>query len=89
MKLSKQGAAKLMAWASNDIKGDLKDIEFEQKDFKGSVLLTVDEATDILWDLRVLYKQTYGCEWVKNEPWFDEFKTRIEQAEINHAKGDI
>ena len=45
------------------------------------VVLTVEEAKDILWDLRDLYKQTYGYEWVKNEPWFDEFKKRIEQAE--------
>ncbi len=44
MKLSKQGAAKLMAWATNDIKGDLKDIEFEQKDFSGAVLLSIREA---------------------------------------------
>ena len=44
------------------------------------VWLTVEEAKGILWDLRDLYKQTYGYEWVKNEPWFDEFKKRIEQA---------
>ena len=45
------------------------------------IILTVEEAKGILWDLRDLYKQTYGYEWVKNEPWFDEFKKRIEQAE--------
>ena len=45
------------------------------------VWLTVEEAYDILWDMRDLYKQTYGYEWVKNEPWFDEFKKRIQRAE--------
>lgn len=44
MKLSFLGMKKLMAWASNDIKGDLKDLEFEQKDFKGAVLLSAREA---------------------------------------------
>ena len=55
--------------------------DFEPDDFKGMVCLTVDEAKDILWDLRDFYKQTYGYEWVKNEPWFDEFKNRIKRAE--------
>lgn len=72
----------------NSLESELKAIskvikqEFEPSDFVGCVLLTVDEAYDILWDLRDLYKQTYGYEWVKNEPWFDEFKKRIQQAEV-------
>ena len=44
MKLTLKGARKLMAWASNDIKGDLKDLEFNQEDFTGAVILTVKEA---------------------------------------------
>lgn len=55
--------------------------ELKSDDFEGCVVLSVEEAKEILWDLRVLYKQTYGCEWVKNEPWLDEFKKRIEKAE--------
>lgn len=55
--------------------------ELYQKPEEPKVELTIDEAKEILWDLRVLYKQTYGCEWVKNEPWLDEFKKRIEKAE--------
>lgn len=55
--------------------------ELYQKPEEPKVELTIDEAKEILWDLRVLYKQTYGCEWVKNEPWLDEFKKRIEKAD--------
>ena len=63
--------------------------ELKPKDITGTVCLSVEEAYDILWDLRDLYKQTYGYEWVKNEPWFDEFKKRIEQAKIEQVeKGD-
>ena len=53
------------------------------------ITLTVEEAKGILWDLRDLYKQTYGYEWVKNEPWFDEFKKRIEQAEEFQKQEEI
>ena len=53
------------------------------------VWMTIDEAKGILWDLRDLYKQTYGREWVKDEPWFDEFKKRINKAEIKHLKREI
>ena len=50
------------------------------------VWMTIDEAKGILWDLRDLYKQTYGYDWLKQEPWFDEFKNRIKQAQILHLK---
>ena len=50
------------------------------------VWMTIDEAKGILWDLRDLHKQTYGYDYVKNEPWFDEFKNRIKQAQILHLK---
>lgn len=62
---------------------NLKKRDITPDDFEDIVCLTVEEAKGILWDLRDLYKQTYGYEWVKNEPWFDEFKKRIEQAEMS------
>lgn len=74
MRLSEKGLDKVYGL-------EFEDVEFDQEDFTGVVILTVEEAKGILWDLRDLYKQTYGYEWVKNEPWFAEFKWRIEQAE--------
>lgn len=65
------------------------DFELQYDDFQNVVCLTVDEAKGILWDLRDLYKQTYGREWVKDEPWFDEFKKQINKAEIKHLKREI
>ena len=50
------------------------------------VWMTIEEAKGILWDLQDLYKQTYGYDWLKQEPWFDEFKKRIKQAQILHLK---
>ena len=64
-----------------DGKVNIHNIEMNQDDFEDCVMLTIEEAKGILWDLRDLYKQTYGYEWIKNEPWFDEFKKRIEKAE--------
>lgn len=115
MKLSFLGMKKLMAWASNDIKGDLKDLEFEQKDFKGSGLLTVEEAK--LAKRYEVYLDSYIGERVVrlkiHNPGNQQMlfyticggadamselaieilnaveKLRAEQAEINHAKGDI
>lgn len=77
MKLSAIGLEKVENYSSVDL-----EIEgFEQDDFEDIVVLSVEEAKGILWDLRDLYKQTYGREWVKAEPWFDEFKNRIARAE--------
>ncbi len=59
--------------------------DFEPDDFVGCVVLTTEEASGILWDLRDFYKQIYGYEWVKNEPWFAEFKKRIEQAQSGNT----
>lgn len=67
------------------IRDELEYYMFTSDDFTGTVCLTVAEAKGILWDLRDLYKQIYGYEWVKNEPWFNEFKKRIEQAEKQDA----
>lgn len=89
MKLTCEGAARLGRHESRGF--PVSDFDFKPEDFdgcfqngKGHIVLTVEEAKGILWDLRDLYKQTYGYEWVKNEPWFDEFKKRIQQAEKGH-----
>lgn len=86
MKLTSEGAARLGRHESRGF--PVGDFDFKPEDFDGCcqngndhVVLTIEEAKGILWDLRDLYKQTYGYEWVKNEPWFDEFKKRIEKAE--------
>lgn len=93
MKLNKKGLKRLLDVAFDGdefYQSNALEVEFEPDDFDGGcfqngkdhlVRLTVEEAKGILWDLRDLYKQTYGYEWVKNEPWFDEFKKRIEKAE--------
>lgn len=94
MKLSEKGCSKLGKVFQgfplpSHIFIRLLDCDFEADDFesgccqngKDHITLTIEEAKGILWDLRDLYKQTYGYEWVKNEPWFDEFKKRIEKAE--------
>lgn len=78
MKLSFLGMEKLMAWASNDIKGDLKDLEFEQKDFKGSVLLTVEEANllfKVIEDLLDLKPPT-----TKEICYVSKLKARVERV---------
>lgn len=90
MKLSFLGMKKLMAWASNDIKGDLKDLEFEQKDFKGSVLLTVEEAKAVLECVEACTFEGEFVGFVSNNKLLrDKLAKRIEQAGVNHAKGDI
>lgn len=85
MKFSEKGIKRFnhLYWEEDE---QLHEIEFEPDDFKGMVCLPIDEAKGILWDLRDLYKQTYGYDWLKQEPWFDEFKKRIKQAQILHLK---
>lgn len=82
MKLSFLGMKKLMAWASNDIKGDLKDLEFEQKDFKGSVLLTVEEAKAICDYARDFYVHQSRVS-DDFEQLHSDIKERIEQVEMS------
>lgn len=81
-----------LAGILNFIKENKEFLEKMNKEMKPNygkaplVWMTIDEAKGILWDLRDLYKQTYGYDWLKQEPWFDEFKNRIKQAQILHLK---
>jgi hypothetical protein len=74
------------------------------KEDEPKVILTVDEAKEIYWLLEGHRKDYAKIDWLNdrearlvllkkegalNEKWREALPKRIEQAEINHAKGDI
>lgn len=83
MKLSEKGIKRFnhLYWEEDE---QLHEIEFEPDDFEGMICLTVDEAKDILWDLKLLksfVQQICPGEESEVKERIAQFESRIKQAE--------
>ena len=84
MKLTLKGARKLMAWASNDIKGDLKDLELDHDDVAGAIVLSIEEAKVLNYVQKWVQTSGYARETKKHFDFeVERLKHRIKKAEEN------
>ena len=82
MKLTLKGARKLMAWASNDIKGDLKDLELERDDVAGAIVLSIEEAKVLNYVQKWVQNSGYSRETKKHFDYeVEKLRQRIKQAD--------
>ena len=81
MKLSNKGIKKMMAWASNDIKGDLKEIDFCREDFTDGTVLSVKEA-NFIYESLIFFSEYLADPNLLNEWSILNAQTALDAANI-------
>ena len=82
MKLSESGIQKIWQWSCNDIKGDLKDLEFTQEDFAKSIVMSIDEAKALCYILKWIQNFGYVRETKKHfDCEVEKLRQRIKKTE--------